>query len=104
MTGAMRLPTQQAAPAVQVLGLLRSRLHVLKGLADVGDQPILHVGPAVQPREVQSGMVARLAALPTAASNTGRLVIASSLPCGCTARQYQLHRVRTPPACQALDP
>jgi hypothetical protein len=34
-----------------------------------------------------------LAALPTAASSSGRLVMASSRPPGCAARQYQLHQL-----------
>ena len=37
--------------------------------------------------------LAWLAALPTAASSSGRLVMASSLPVGCAALQYQLHQL-----------
>jgi hypothetical protein len=37
--------------------------------------------------------LAWLAALPTAASSSGRLVMASSRPPGCAARQYQLHQL-----------
>ena len=37
--------------------------------------------------------LAWLVALPTAASNSGRLVMASMRPVGCAALQYQLHQL-----------
>ena len=75
---------QQAAPSVEVFELLRSSFDVLQGRTDVGDQPLEYIDPAVQRRQVQRA---------TAASSSGRLVIASSLPVGCAALQYQLHQL-----------
>ncbi|WP_043702215.1 hypothetical protein [Tepidimonas taiwanensis] len=37
--------------------------------------------------------LAWLAVLPTAASSSGRLVMASNRPVGCAARQYRLHQL-----------
>jgi len=48
---------QQAAPAVEILELLRSGPEVAQGRTDIGDQPLEHVDPAVQRRQVQRRLV-----------------------------------------------
>jgi hypothetical protein len=67
---------------------------MLQCRVDVGDQHFEQVRFAVQRPQVQRGLPAAVGcALPTAASSSGRLVMASILAFELAARQYQLQQL-----------